>query len=233
MIKSDKDFARQVADHIDAKVVNYTTKKGKEPSTYVRRKLKFQVIEELRRNYNKPARELDKYLTWLNGAGWGKGNPPINTTPEEYRRGQDIHYAISGLLAGKSRVRNNIDNPTTRRTDVMVNTNGTVVPAYPAATKNIEEIDNIKAAILRCARECAGVPSPHILASLYNVSTDTIDDIFAEISNVAHIAHNDEFHWTTVEFRQPKINVGLSALLQQLHALSPEDMEALRELVGK
>lgn len=211
MNKQD-EVANRFATIVDAEVNKYEKEKGKKASDYIRRKFRDKALAIMVAKYPTEVQQVREFVSFLNTATKKAGHPSYPSweqTPMEVRPGAEIYNIYRGILSSKTRYRNGGMDAYRGPKNKTIIQRGEQ-PMAVATTQHAEyNSDAAKKEFFRVME--SGVP--------WGNSLDAIAVLLKADQDTLRLWGNE---WNR--------NHRLSKLIS---ALSPEDMEALTDLLSQ
>lgn len=212
-MNKQEEFARRFATLVDAEVTQYEQRTGKKASDYIRKKYRNMALDKLKTRYPEEVEAVLSFVNYLSsrhdGSKFdGTTYPSWEQTPAEYRPGAEIYGIYRGVLSSRTRYRKNgmdaYRGPKKKNT-IMVN-------GEPAPVSRVDLREPMK----------YSSPKERYMSLLGNAPSTLADD-----EQVAILLDVD-----IERIRQWREEWQLTHRLTQLiDALSPEERQALTELL--
>lgn len=214
----ETEFVLRTSYQIETSTQNYILYVGKKPGPDARKKFRYEAMESLRVHFPDLVKHYLGYDAWLRGRMHGKiarevGRPKNSECPPELTDGARIYGKVIGRISALAR--NHI------RADRAVEPSPQ--PVAVIAMLGTSDDQN-KLRYLECAKSGI-VPLDSTVHLLTGVSPSTIEHWRTQDTDYTWVRH-DKFYETT-----PNPKVDLARLQELLRSLSPQDIEALTELL--
>jgi hypothetical protein len=217
---SKNKFADRLATLIDGCISNHFVKKGKNPGASTRQRFRAIGIEKLSVYWPDEAAALKQFLDWQSATMAGTaitatGRIPNRDVPAEHQAGLEIYGMVNGRLASRGRFRS-------RGVEGFHNTRkkgkATVVEIPVEGSDRRQRYAN--------AVSAGWVPPDGVVSMLMGINVRSIERWRDELGSEWEFTR---FDWGWITSERPKVDV---AKLQDLvRGLSPEDLQALHELL--